>query len=384
MNRAARAAAAAAIGSAVLSGSAWAQPSQGGISLQPAKSPIAHEVHAFHNWVLMPVMVGISLLVLALLVWVVLKYNAKANPEPRKFSHNTLVEILWTGIPIIILLFIALFSFDLLYKEDMMPDGKQVVFEADGSQSDFVFVNDFSERRMLKRPEHIEVSLAGADGEQPLRNRRDYRLEGLGEDVITVAFKEPPAAGESVIIRGGRTVVGPGKVLGVFGKSREEIALAPTVTLKVNGYQWGWNYAYPDFGDFEIDSLMLSEDQTTPELYRLAVDNPIVLPVGETIRVVTTARDVIHSWAMPNFAVKIDAVPGRINETWIKADEPGTYYGQCSEICGIKHSFMPIEVRMAPREEFLAWVDEQRALNGMAPMAATDEDRDGERLAAAE
>ncbi len=376
--------AALAAGAAVGGGAALAQPVQGGIALQTAKSPVAHEVHTFHNWVLMPVMVGICLLVLGLLIWVIWKYNSKANPEPRKFSHNTLVEVLWTGVPIIILLFIALFSFDLLYKEDMIPDGKQVVFEADGSRSVFKFANDFSERRMLKRPEHIEVALAGAEGERRLRNRRDYRIEGLGEEEITVALEQAPAAGESVIIRGGRTRVGPGKALGVFGADRKEIALAPSVTLKVNGYQWGWTYSYPDFGDFEVTSNMLPEDQTTPELYLLAVDNPIYLPVGESIRVVTTARDVIHSWAMPNFAIKIDAVPGRINETWLKADEAGTYYGQCSEICGIKHSFMPIEVRMVPREDFMAWVDEQRALNGMEPMASRTNDDDGERLAAAQ
>ena len=107
---------------------------------------------------------------------------------------------------------------------------------------------------------------------------------------------------------------------------------------------------------------MLPKDQTTEALYTLAVDNKVVVPVGETIRVTTTARDVIHSWAMPNFAIKIDAVPGRINETWFKADAPGVYYGQCSEICGIKHSFMPIAVRSVPRPQFEAWVDEQRAL----------------------
>ena len=110
-------------------------PVDGGIAMLPAKSAVAQEVHVFHNWILMPIMTGISLFVLALLLWVIMRYNSKANPNPRKFSHNTLVEVLWTGIPILILLFIALFSFDLLYKEDVIPDGKQVVAEADGSQN---------------------------------------------------------------------------------------------------------------------------------------------------------------------------------------------------------------------------------------------------------
>ena len=113
------------------------------------------------------------------------------------------------------------------------------------------------------------------------------------------------------------------KVLGLFGEDRSEIALAPTITLKVNGFQWGWTYSYPDFGDFEVSSLMLAEDQTTPELYRYAVDNPIYVPVGETIRVVTTASDVIHSWALPNFAIKIDAVPGRHQRNLVQCDGRG-------------------------------------------------------------
>ena len=197
--------------------------------------------------------------------------------------------------------------------------------------------------------------VADSAGVRPLAYRTDYTLEGLGEPEVLVALNETPAAGQNVIIRGGRTRVGPGKIFGLFGEDNSEVALAPTVTLKVNGYQWGWTYSYPDFGDFEISSNMLPEDQTTPELYRYAVDNPIYLPVGETIRVVTTARDVIHSWALPNFAIKIDAVPGRINETWFNAIEEGAYYGQCSEICGIKHSFMPIEIRMVSRAEFNQW-----------------------------
>ncbi|MEL7487601.1 MAG: cytochrome c oxidase subunit II transmembrane domain-containing protein [Pseudomonadota bacterium] len=370
MNKAKLAASAATLAAAAtMSGAGFAQHAEnGGIALVPAKSAVAEEVHAFHNLILMPVMTGISLFVLALLIWVVAKYNKKANPNPRKFSHNTLVEVLWTGIPVIILLFIALFSFDLLYKEDQIPDGKQVV-EATGAGKDtFAFANDFSPRRRVTRADHIEVLLENGEGARKLSRGADYSLEGLGEDVINVKFAQAPAAGGNVVIRGGRTRVGPQKILGFIGEDRSEIATAPTVTVKVNGFQWGWSYSYPDFGDFELTSLMLKEEQTTPELYRLAVDNPIYVPVGETIRIVTTARDVIHSWAMPNFAIKIDAVPGRINETWFSANEVGTYYGQCSEICGVKHSFMPIEVRVVTRPEFMAWVAEQRDLNGMEPL----------------
>ncbi len=340
----------------------------GGISMVAAKSAVAEEVHIFHNWVLMPIMTGISLFVLALLLWVIVRYNSKANPVARKFSHNTLVEVLWTGIPIIILLFIALFSFDLLYKEDVTPDGKQVV--AQGGASEYAFANDFTERRVVKRPDHIEVFLSGASGVRKLENRKDYKLDGLGDPEVLVTLTSPAPAGDEVIIRGGRSRVGPTKIFGLFGEDKSKIAMAPTLTLKVIGFQWGWTYAYPDFGDFEFNALMLEEDQTTPEKYRLAVDNPVVVPVGETIRVITAARDVIHSWALPNFAIKIDAVPGRLNETWFSAEEEGVYYGQCSEICGIKHSFMPIEVHAVSRPEFMKWVNEQRELNGMEPIAA--------------
>ena len=152
-----------------------------------------------------------------------------------------------------------------------------------------------------------------------------------------------------------------------FGE-RGDVVLAPSMTLKVTGYQWNWQYAYPDFGDFDFFSNMLPENETTPDLYRLAVDNAVVVPVGETIRVLTTAQDVIHAWAMPAFTIKIDAVPGRINETWFNADREGVFYGQCSEICGIKHSFMPIAVRVVSRPEFESWVDEQRGLAGLEPM----------------
>ncbi len=362
----------------LLTGAAMAQGADnhakdGGLGMLPAGSALAEEVHFFHNGILMPIITVISLFVLALLVYIVVRFRASANPTPSKFSHNTLIEIIWTGVPILILLFIAVFSFDLLYKEDVIPDGKQVVARADGSTTDFVFANDFgSPARMVARPDHLQVFLRSAGGAEERVARSGYRLAGLGDPEVIVKMKEAPAAGQDVVIRGGRSIVGSG--------DKKEVVMAPTVTLKVNGFQWGWSYAYPDFGDFDFAANMLSKEDTTEELYTLAVDNRVVVPVGETIRVTTTARDVIHSWAMPNFAIKIDAVPGRINETWFKADREGVYYGQCSEICGVRHSFMPIAVEVVSRQAFEAWVDEQRAFAGLDPMF--NENADGEKFAA--
>lgn len=335
-------------------------PVNGDIGMIPAASKLAEEVHFFHNDVLVPITIGISLLILALLLWVMIRYNAKANPTPRKFSHNTLVEIIWTGIPILILLVIALFSFDLLFKEDVIPDGKQIVAEADGAASVFAFDNDFPASRMAAADRHVQVFLGSAAGVAGLVSGKDYTLEGLGTPKISVKLSETPKAGDRVVVRMGRSLVGAG--------ANKEIALAPTVTLKAIGFQWGWTYSYPDFGDFEFTANMKKKEETTPELYRFEADNRIVVPVGETIRVVTTARDVIHAWALPNFAIKVDAVPGRLNETWFKADKEGVYYGQCSEICGVRHSAMPIAVEVVSRSAFEAWVNQKRMDAGMEPM----------------
>ncbi|WP_425410791.1 cytochrome c oxidase subunit II transmembrane domain-containing protein [Hyphococcus sp.] len=360
---------------AAMIASAKALPSDEGVAMLPAASALAEEVHFFHNAILLPIITVISLFVLALLIWVIVRYNAKANPVPRKFSHNTLVEVLWTGIPIIILLVIALPSFELLYKEDVTPDGKQVVVAGDGQTIDFVFPNDFPESRMVKRADHLQVIVDDGTQRTVLKNRRDFRVEGWGERDLVVSLNDPAPAGASVILRGGRStqnVSGCPIAKRYIDGCEKEVVLAPTMTLKVNGYQWGWSYSYPDFGDFEFASNMLPQDQTTPALYRFEVDNRVVVPIGETVRVTTTARDVIHSWALPNFAVKIDAVPGRINETWFRAEREGVYYGQCSEICGVKHSFMPIAVEVVSRPEFEAWVDGQRALAGLDPMFQSD------------
>lgn len=350
---------AAALTAAYAQDNSWNGPVDGDVGMLPAASKLAEEVHFFHNGVLMPIITVISIFVLALLLWIVFRYNVKANPQSRKFSHNTLLEVIWTGVPILILLAIAFFSFDLLYKEDVIPDGKQIVAKADGATTDFTFANDFPPSRTAAAPKHVQVFKGTAAGAEGLVHGRDYTLAGLGSATVAVKFKTAPAAGETIVIRAGRSLV---------GAKTKEIALAPTMTLKAIGYQWGWTYAYPDFGDFEFSSNMLPEEKTTPELYRFEVDNRVVVPVGETIRVVTTARDVIHAFALPNMAIKIDAVPGRLNETWFKADREGVYYGQCSEICGVRHSAMPIAVEVVSRAKFEAWVDSQRALAGMDPM----------------
>ncbi len=347
-------------------------PVDGGYNMLPAASALAEQVHFFHNDVLMPIIIVISLVILGLLLWVVVRYNAKANPTPRKFSHNTMVEVIWTAVPIVILLFIALFSFDLLYSEDVVPDGKQVVARGDGATTQYSIANDFPATRMATRPEHVQVFVGGA----PLKRGADYSLEGLGEAVVNVTLANAPAPGAQVVLRAGRSSVNAADcptMNRLLGNCPVHIAQAPSMTLKVTGYQWGWTYSYPDFGDFEITANMVEEDLTKPGK-RYEVDNPILVPVGETIRVVTTARDVIHAWALPNMALKIDAVPGRINETWFDAEREGVFHGQCSEICGVRHAFMPIAVEVVSRPEFEAWVDGQRALAGMEPMFSEQSD----------
>lgn len=241
---------------------AWAQelmgqPTPGGIGLQPAASPLKVEAHHFHDVILMPIITAITLLVLGLIIWIVVRYNKKRNPTPARWSHNTLVEVIWTVLPVLILVFIALFSFRLLFAYHNMP--------------------------------------------------------------------------------------------------------TPDLTVKATGNQWNWSYEYPDQGIAEYVSNMLPEDEIAARgmphsLYRLAADEPIVVPVGKTVRVLVTAADVIHAFALPAFGLKTDAIPGRVNETWFKADRVGTFYGQCSELCGVDHAFMPIEIRVVTQAEFEAWV----------------------------
>ncbi|MFC3078947.1 cytochrome c oxidase subunit II [Phenylobacterium terrae] len=257
--RALAAGAAASVAMASFAGAAFAedllgQPTPGGIGLQPAASPLKHQAHFFHDAVLMPIITAICLLVLGLLIWVVVRFNKRSNPTPARWSHNTPVEIVWTVAPVMILMFIAIFSFRLLFAYHDMP-------------------------------------------------RAD-------------------------------------------------------VTVKATGYQWYWGYEYPDLEISEYISNMLPEEDAKARgvPYRLAVTEPIVVPEGKVVRVLTTGADVIHAFAIPAFGVITDSVPGRVNETWFKADKVGTYYGNCRELCGVDHAFMPIEVKVVTQAEFDAWV----------------------------
>jgi len=226
------------------------------INFQEAATPVMERVESLHNF-LMIIMTGVVVIVMFLLIFVCLRYNSKANPVPNKFSHNVTMEIIWTIIPVILLVIIAIPSFRTLHYMEHTP-------KAD-------------------------------------------------------------------------------------------------LTVKVVGYQWYWHYSYPDHGDFEFDSYMIQDKDLKPgQLRLLEVDNRIVIPAGKVVRILTTAGDVIHSFAVPAFGIKIDSIPGRTNETWIKVDKPGVYYGQCSELCGANHGFMPIAVEVVPEEKFNLWVEEAK------------------------
>lgn len=236
------------------SGTAFAelgQPAPWEWKLQESGSPVMDNITWFHNFLFVLITV-ITLFVLALIVAVVVKFNARANPVPSRTTHNTLIEVAWTLIPVLILVGISVPSFRLLF---------------------------------------LELDVPKAD-----------------------------------------------------------------LTIKATGKQWYWSYAYPDNGKFEFDSLMAQDKQ--PRL--LGVDNEMVVPVNKVIRVQTTGADVIHSFAVPAFGVKVDAIPGRLNETWFKATKTGMYYGQCSELCGKDHAFMPIAVRVVSDQDFASWVEEAK------------------------
>jgi cytochrome c oxidase subunit II len=245
------------------------QPSPWQIGLQQSASPVMDNIIWFHDFLLY-IITGIAGFVLVLLVVVMVRFNARTNPIPSRTTHNTLIEISWTLIPIVILMFIAVPSFKLLFFQ----------------------------------------------------------------------LNVPPA----------------------------------DLTVKATGKQWYWSYSYPDNGQFEFDSLMLKEGERKEGQPRLlAVDNEMVVPVNKTVRVITTGSDVIHSFAVPSFGIKIDAVPGRINETWFTATREGVYYGQCSELCGKDHAFMPIAVRAVSEQAFSAWVEEakKKYARDEAPPATT-------------
>ncbi|HTO82067.1 MAG TPA: cytochrome c oxidase subunit II [Methylomirabilota bacterium] len=235
------------------------------IGFQPWATPVMERVESFHNYVLMPIITIITLFVLGLLVYVMWRFNEKRNPTPSKTSHYPVVEVLWTVIPVLILVFIAFKSFPLLYFADRAPDA--------------------------------------------------------------------------------------------------------TMTLKAIGHQWYWSYELPDNGDIKFDATLNTE--ATGDKRLLETDNHVLLPINTKVRLLTTAEDVIHSWAMPSFGVKLDAVPGRLNETWIEIVREGIFYGQCSELCGNGHGYMPIVVEGVTKEKFDAWVQQKKAAmnGGTAPTA---------------
>tara|TARA_R110001592_G_scaffold29350_10_gene106675 strand:- start:54898 stop:55752 length:855 start_codon:yes stop_codon:yes gene_type:complete len=243
-----------------------------GIGLQPSATSSENRIHNFHN-MLMVIITGIVLFVMALLIFVVLRYNKKANPKPSNVTHHFLLEVIWTVIPVVILIIIAVPSFKILYKNDRIVE--------------------------------------------------------------------------------------------------------PELTLKVTGYQWYWGYEYPDQDGIAFSSYMVpTPDLKDGQKRLLSTDNVVVLPVDTDISVLVTGNDVIHSWAVPAFGVKIDAVPGQINETWFRILKPGIYYGQCSEICGKNHAFMPIEVHAVSKEEFKAWIEkakEEFASNALEGGYQTDD-----------
>ncbi len=251
--------------------SAWAQdlptpafPVPWQLNLQTPVTPVADELYWFHNYLLFWCYL-ISGFVLVLLMWVAAKYNKKANPVPSKNAHNTLLEIVWTALPVLVLVAIAIPSYRILYFMDRIDDAE--------------------------------------------------------------------------------------------------------VTVKVIGNQWYWTYEFPD-DEIIFDSLALADDEidvAAGQHRLLEVDEPLLLPVNTDIRILFTATDVLHAWTIPAFGVKLDNVPGRTNETWTRIRTPGKYYGQCSELCGINHSYMPIVVHAVSRDEFEAWRADQLAANGTAP-----------------
>ncbi len=246
-------------GALSLTNSAYAAvgaPTPAGIELQPAATEVMREITDFHSFLLV-IIVAISVFVLALLLWVMVRYNRRANPTPKKFTHNMFVEVVWTIVPVLILVVIAWKSFPLIYEQERIPEEAEL-------------------------------------------------------------------------------------------------------TLKVTGNSWFWTLEYPDQG-VSIAANLLPEEEARAQgrPYLLATTEPLLVPVDTTIRVLVTSNDVIHAFAMPAFGVKEDAIQGRTNETWFRVDRPGVFYGQCSELCGVNHAYMPIEIHAVPRAEFEQWVAAQ-------------------------
>jgi len=258
------------------------QPTPGAIDFQPPATSIMEEIRSFHGF-LLPIIVAISVFVLALLLWVVIRYNRRANPTPRKFTHNMLVEVIWTVLPVLILVAIAWRSFPLIFREERIPPSAEL-------------------------------------------------------------------------------------------------------TLKVTGNQWFWQYEYPDQHvsltsilqpQADVEAWNASHPPSQHRTYLLATNNPIVVPMDTTVRVLVTSNDVIHAWAVPAFGVKEDATQGRVNDSWFRIESrlvgqgEHTFYGECSELCGKDHAFMPIEVRAVPRDEFNRWLASQGGTMAFGQAAAT-------------
>jgi len=229
-----------------------AEPKPWQFGLQPPATPVMDRLWGFHDELLI-IITLIAAFVLGLLVYVMWRFNQQRNPAPSRTSHNTVIEMLWTVVPVLILISIAIPSFKLMYYMDRVPN--------------------------------------------------------------------------------------------------------PEMTIKVTGHQWYWSYEYPDQGGLAFDSNIISDDQLKPGQKRLLdVDNPLVVPADTIIRVLVTGTDVIHSWFVPSFGVQEYAIVGRLNESWMKIEHPGTYYGQCNQICGVNHAFMPIKVEAVSKDGFQRWL----------------------------
>lgn len=241
---------------AVGGGAVWAQDGMASpwqFGFQTAATPIASDIHSFHNF-LMVIITLITLFVLGLMIYVIYRFNERANPDPSRTTHHTILEVVWTAVPVLVLIVIAIPSFRLLFAQYDFP-------KAD-------------------------------------------------------------------------------------------------LTIKAIGNQWYWTYEYPDHDNMTFDSLMIEDkDLKAGQPRLLSVDNEVVVPVNKNVHVLVTAADVIHNWAMPAFGIKVDAVPGRLIKTWFRATKPGVYHGQCSELCGQRHAFMPITVRVVSEEDFAAWLE---------------------------
>lgn len=261
----------------VMAAEVLGEPHEWQMGLQTAYSPTMHWITWFHNMLLV-IITLISLFVLGLLVWVMIRFNEKAHPTPSRFTHNWTLEVVWTVIPIIILAVIFVPSMQLLYYADRTPNAE--------------------------------------------------------------------------------------------------------MTVKATGHQWYWSYTYPDQGDLTFDSFIVPTDELKEGQRRLlTVDNRLVVPVDTNIRVLVTSEDVLHSFAMPSLGLKLDAVPGRLNETWMRVEAEGIYYGQCSEICGVNHAFMPIAIEAVSKQAFNDWVEKAKVAHGggkpTQPASATLAERDG-------